>query len=131
MTQATDDLCDTDRLLLAAFGAEYTASVVSIELLRKRLEGMLEAASMLAEHGAKGRDLLQRATRVTKNIVAVEAAQIAFKATADSAMEISAEVITAWRELCRLRDVVRDDLLALCFVDGAATVKPWVLAHVA
>lgn len=131
MTAPTDagDLCEEDRTLLAAFSADYTASVVTIELLRKRLEAMLQAAALLGEYGAKGRDLLRRAVQVTENIVAVEGAQRRFKAAADAAEDISAEFIESWREMCRLRDVVRDDLLALVFVDGATTGKPWVVAH--
>ncbi len=128
-TQAQNpDLCRADNDLLLAMAAEHSASMVVVEMLRVRVEGMAAAAGLLREQGAHGRELLKRIVDVTKNIVAADAAQREFKRVADESDEITSALIVAWRALLEASHIARMDLLALCFVDDTAR-KPWVRAR--
>lgn len=123
------DLCQADRDLLLAMTAEHNASLVLIEMLRARVEGMVAAAGLLNEEGLTGHDMLKRVVGVTRNIVAADAAQREFKRVADAADEINTEFVKAWRAHLSAMHTAKMDLLGLCFIDDSASM-PWVTALV-
>ena len=122
------DLCQADRDILLAMGAEHNASIVVIEMLRARVEGMVAAAGLLNEEGITGHDMLKRFVEVTRNITAASTAQHEFKRVADAADEINTEFVKAWRAHLSAMHTAKMDLLGLCFIDDSAS-KPWVTAR--
>ena len=123
------DICQADRDLLLAMTAEHNASIVVIEMLRARVEGMVAAAGLLNEEGITGHDMLKRFVEVTRNIVAADAAHREFKRIGEAADEINTEFVHAWRAHLEAMHTARMDLLGLCFIDDSAS-KPWVTARV-
>ena len=113
------DLCQVDRDLLLAMGAEHNASLVVVEMLRARVEGMVAAAGLLSEEGITGHDMLKRFVGVTRNIVEADAAQRDFKQVAEAADEITTEFVRAWRAHLDAMHTVKMDLLGLCFIDDS------------
>ncbi len=123
------DLCQADQDLLLAMTAEHNASVVVIEMLRARVEGMVAAAGLLSEEGTTGRDMLKRFVEVTRNLMSASDAHRDFKRVADAADEINTEFVKAWRAHLSAMHTAKMDLLGLCFIDDNAS-KPWVTAWV-
>lgn len=123
------DLCQADQDLLLAMTAEHNASVVVIEMLRARVEGMVAAAGLLSEEGTTGRDMLKRFVEVTRNLMSASDAHRDFKRVADAADEINTEFVKAWRAHLEAMHMAKMDLLGLCFVDDSAR-KPRVATRV-
>ena len=123
------DICQADRDLLLAMTAEHNASIVVIEMLRARVEGMVAAAGLLNEEGITGHDMLKRFVEVTRNITDASTAHHEFKRVAEAADEINTEFVKAWRAHLAAMHMARMDLLGLCFIDDTAR-KPWVTALV-
>lgn len=123
------DICQADQNLLLAMTAEHNASLVVIEMLRARVEGMVAAAGLLSEEGLTGHDLLKRFVGVTRNIVAADAAHCELRQVGEAAEEITAEFVLAWRAHLEAKHTARMDLLGLCFIDDTNR-KPWVTAQV-
>lgn len=107
--------CPADDLLLRALATEYHHALVTVELLRARTQGLIMAASLIAEQGAHGRDFFRGVQRVSEGLRAADHSKRALEEAVVAAEEIDTNLVLAYQRALADTTGVRDVMLDLCF----------------